>query len=70
VQRHMKAIGIFSRLLLRDGKAGYINDIPRTLAYVMNVCERYDELKPLADIMASHQLTAKLQDKIKGLQLL
>ncbi|MBQ0841288.1 MAG: phosphotransferase [Gammaproteobacteria bacterium] len=68
VQRHMKAIGIFSRLLLRDGKAGYIKDIPRTLTYVKNVCERYDELKPLAEIMASHQVTAKLDDRIKGLQ--
>ncbi|MEH6504593.1 MAG: phosphotransferase [Cycloclasticus sp.] len=68
VQRHMKAIGIFSRLLLRDGKAGYINDIPRTLTYVMNVCERYEELRPLAEIMVSHQVVAKLQDRIKGLQ--
>lgn len=68
MQRHMKAIGIFSRLLLRDGKAGYINDIPRTLTYVMNVCERYEELRPLAEIMVSHQVVAKLEDRIKGLQ--
>ena len=34
VQRHLKAIGIFARLWHRDGKPGYLNDIPRTLNYV------------------------------------
>lgn len=47
VQRHLKAIGIFSRLKYRDGKDSYINDIPRTLNYVMQVGEQYDELKAL-----------------------
>jgi aminoglycoside/choline kinase family phosphotransferase len=44
VQRHLKAIGIFSRLKLRDGKSGYLGDIPRTLSYVTSVCERYPDL--------------------------
>ena len=47
VQRHLKAIGIFARLWHRDGKPGYLKDIPRTLAYVSEVSARYDELKPL-----------------------
>jgi len=34
VQRHLKAAGIFCRLWLRDGKAGYLHDIPRTLSYI------------------------------------
>ena len=34
VQRHLKAIGIFARLWHRDGKSGYLKDIPRTLNYV------------------------------------
>lgn len=34
VQRHLKAIGIFSRLHLRDGKAQFLKDIPRTLNYL------------------------------------
>ena len=38
VQRHLKAIGIFSRLKIRDGKSGYLQDIPRTLEYVRYVC--------------------------------
>lgn len=44
LQRHLKAIGIFTRLHLRDGKPGYLNDIPRTLAYVSDVCSDYTEL--------------------------
>jgi aminoglycoside/choline kinase family phosphotransferase len=47
VQRHLKAIGIFARLWHRDGKPGYLNDIPRTLAYVKDVSARYTELTPL-----------------------
>ncbi|WKJ89361.1 phosphotransferase [Methylomonas montana] len=44
MQRHLKAVGIFARLHLRDGKSGYLADIPRTLAYVERVCEQYPEL--------------------------
>jgi len=59
IQRHMKAIGIFSRLLLRDGKPAYLQDIPRTLNYVNKVCKRYDELQPLAQLIDEHQLMEK-----------
>jgi aminoglycoside/choline kinase family phosphotransferase len=44
LQRHLKAIGIFSRLHLRDGKSNYLGDIPRTLNYVTTVCAIYPEL--------------------------
>ena len=44
MQRHLKAIGIFSRLNLRDGKPGYLKDIPRTLGYVTEVGGNYPEL--------------------------
>jgi N-acetylmuramate 1-kinase len=44
VQRHLKAIGIFARLWHRDGKPGYLNDIPRTLSYVRTVSGNYREL--------------------------
>jgi aminoglycoside/choline kinase family phosphotransferase len=44
VQRHLKAIGIFARLWHRDGKPGYLGDIPRTLGYVRSVSRRYREL--------------------------
>ena len=45
VQRHLKAAGIFARLDLRDGKPGYLKDIPRTLGYVIEVAGRYPELE-------------------------
>lgn len=44
LQRHLKAVGIFSRLHIRDGKSGYLADIPRTLGYICYVCEIYPEL--------------------------
>ncbi|MEQ1637396.1 MAG: phosphotransferase [Methylococcales bacterium] len=44
MQRHLKAIGIFARLHLRDNKSTYLKDIPRTLAYVSAVCASYPEL--------------------------
>ena len=48
VQRHLKATGIFSRLYLRDGKSGYLGDIPRTLSYVKEVLGEYPEFYDLA----------------------
>ena len=47
VQRHLKVLGIFARLNYRDGKAQYLDDLPLTLKYIIDACERYDELKPL-----------------------
>ena len=45
IQRHLKAIGIFSRLNIRDGKSVYLGDIPRTLNYVIRVSQHYPELE-------------------------
>jgi N-acetylmuramate 1-kinase len=47
-QRHIKVLGIFSRLWYRDGKSGYLGDLPRTLEYVRDTCTRYSELAELA----------------------
>ena len=44
LQRQMKAIGIFSRLHLRDNKSSYLADIPRTMAYIEQICQNYPEL--------------------------
>ncbi len=46
-QRHLKVLGIFARLYHRDGKDGYLKDMPRVMHYLRKVCERYDELKPM-----------------------
>lgn len=44
LQRHIKVLGIFARLYLRDGKAGYLDDLPLVIAYVLAVAEKYPEL--------------------------
>ncbi len=44
VQRHLKAAGIFARLNHRDGKPGYMADVPRTLGYIVDVGDDYEEL--------------------------
>ena len=46
-QRQIKVLGIFARLYHRDGKDGYLNDMPRVMGYLRRVCERYIELKPM-----------------------
>jgi aminoglycoside/choline kinase family phosphotransferase len=45
LQRHIKVLGIFARLWYRDGKRGYLPDLPRTLAYVLDAAARYGELQ-------------------------
>jgi len=47
LQRHLKAIGIFSRLNYRDNKSAYMNDIPRTLSYIKETVSKYDDLKEI-----------------------
>jgi aminoglycoside/choline kinase family phosphotransferase len=54
VQRHLKVLGIFARLFHRDGKRGYLLDLPRTLDYVRDTCTRYVELAELADFLERH----------------
>lgn len=51
LQRHIKVLGIFSRLYLRDGKDGYLKDIPLTLKYVIVTASRYSETKELAEFL-------------------
>lgn len=58
LQRHLKAIGIFARLHLRDGKSAYLNDIPRTMNYVTTTCAQYPELSEFADFLNKHILPA------------
>lgn len=47
VQRHIKVLGIFARLCHRDGKEGYLKDMPLVFEYLYNACTRYIDLKPL-----------------------
>lgn len=50
-QRHIKVLGIFARLYHRDGKDGYLQDMPLVMRYLRKVCTRYDELKPLLALL-------------------
>ena len=51
VQRHLKVMGIFARLAHRDGKTGYLDDIPVVRAHLRRVCARYGDLKPLLRLL-------------------
>ncbi len=51
LQRHLKVLGIFARLALRDGKRQYLDDIPRVWQYAHRVCTRYQGLGPLAALL-------------------
>jgi len=58
LQRHLKVLGIFARLYHRDGKDGYLKDMPLVFKYTRKVAERYISLKPLV----------RLLDKVEGIQ--
>ena len=49
LQRHIKVLGIFARLWLRDGKQGYLNDLPLVIRYTLEQLEPYPELKKFKD---------------------
>lgn len=57
VQRHIKVLGIFARLYYRDGKAGYLKDMPLVMDYLRRACGRYSELRPML----------KLLDQLQGI---
>jgi len=53
LQRHLKNLGIFSRLYHRDNKSGYLKDIPLLLKYIQETCQRYPELAALEAFFAT-----------------
>ena len=60
VQRHLKVLGIFSRLNIRDNKPGYLNDLPLTFQYIADSCERYPLLNPLKTLLQDLNIAEKL----------
>jgi len=56
VQRHLKAAGIFARLNHRDGKPGYLNDIPRTLGYIVSLAPYRPQVAELAAFIEARVL--------------
>ncbi len=55
VQRHLKVLGIFARLYHRDGKTGYLKNMPLVMAYLRSACARYRELEPLLQLLDTLQ---------------
>jgi aminoglycoside/choline kinase family phosphotransferase len=55
-QRHLKAAGIFARLLHRDSKPGYMRDVPRTLGYVIALLPRHSDLEFVTTLIESRCL--------------
>jgi N-acetylmuramate 1-kinase len=51
VQRHLKVLGIFARLHHRDGKDGYLKDMPRVMNHLRQTAMRYRDLAPLARLL-------------------
>ena len=64
VQRHIKVIGIFCRLNLRDGKPAYMADIPVVIDYVLAVAAAHPELAPFLDWFR-HALLPLAREKLE-----
>ncbi|MEH6634741.1 MAG: phosphotransferase [Halioglobus sp.] len=65
LQRHIKVLGTFARLYLRDGKSAYLDDLPLVIHYVMEILEKYAAREP--EFAAFNQwFTRKLAPLIAG----
>lgn len=51
LQRHIKVLGIFCRLWYRDGKAGYLGDLPLVWKYTCTIGRRYPETAALIALL-------------------
>ncbi|MFM2318646.1 MAG: hypothetical protein RLZZ215_1267 [Pseudomonadota bacterium] len=60
LQRHLKVLGIFSRLNHRDGKANYLKDLPLTLSYVLTVGSEYPETARLVEWMRQARIPERI----------
>ncbi len=66
VQRHLKCMGIFARLYLRDNKSSYLGDIPRVADYILGVCSRHPQLNGLAKLLQTKVLKHEGHDTFSG----
>ncbi|HJY04972.1 MAG TPA: phosphotransferase, partial [Bryobacteraceae bacterium] len=64
VQRHIKVLGIFSRLHYRDGKSDYLAHLPLVEEYLRKACERYRELHPLLTLLDEWTVTKAPEAKV------
>ncbi|WP_263078311.1 phosphotransferase [Endozoicomonas sp. Mp262] len=72
LQRHLKCLGIFSRLWIRDKKASYLGDLPTTFNYVLTACARYPELQEHAQWLEQRVMpllgaeVIRIQEEVKA----
>jgi len=67
LQRHIKVLGIFARLWLRDGKPGYLRDLPLVMRYTLEVAAAYPETAPFERWFRARVLPlASRQDWYRG----
>jgi N-acetylmuramate 1-kinase len=62
IQRHLKILGIFVRLFERDGKSGYLKDLPRVMWYLLEESKPYKELEPFIHFV-SEIVLPKFEEK-------
>ncbi|AVH14259.1 aminoglycoside phosphotransferase family protein [Acinetobacter indicus] len=58
IQRHIKILGIFVRLFERDGKSGYLKDLPRVMWYLLEESQPYAELQPFMQFIREKVMPA------------
>jgi aminoglycoside/choline kinase family phosphotransferase len=51
LQRHLKILGIFKRLSIRDNKPHYLRNLPLVKKYALNIAQKYPEFKELEVIL-------------------
>lgn len=69
LQRHLKVLGLFSRLCLRDGKESYLNDLPLVFFYVKEVLTRYEELQRYLPLFRRLEMAFKNKMQVRGIVL-
>lgn len=60
IQRHLKILGIFVRLFQRDGKSGYLKDLPRVMWYLRQELRNCPELSALYQFI-EHEVMPKFR---------
>ncbi len=66
MQRHLKVLGIFSRLSIRDNKKGYLADIPLVIGYLLGVAADYPEMREFVSWF-SQRVMPVVQTKLRTL---
>jgi len=62
LHRHIRVLGIFTRLNYRDGKTSYLDDLALTFNYVKDVCESYPEFSEFSQF-----LTERIQPRLENI---